>query len=226
MRSKAIALLVDFFERERLKDEWFIACVCLLDRLAAARKFLVLAPGDFGLELSAIVMLILQQSSFVAELDDFGNFAIKDIAFRFVQISTTDWHREWWPRTCLAELAVCSAVSYRVCVPTPLDLAQCVATDVCRAVRAASPAWSGLTSIQLPAPRPKFAAPTSIFTAVASYLVELGLAHVHEEVYAQGMRPAVLSLAALHLALHAFEPSPIAVQFLEITRGELLDQHE
>ena len=116
--------------------------------------------------------------------------------------------RIWWPRICLAE---CRAEFHRIGVPTPLDLAQCVAADVCRAVRAASPAWSGLTSIQLPAPRPKFAAPTSIFTAVASYLVELGLAHVHEEVYAQGMRLGVFSLAAFHLALHAFERSPIAV---------------
>ena len=64
MRSEAINLLVDFFEREKLKDEWFIACVCILDRLAAARKFLWPATGDFGVELAAIVTIILKQSNF------------------------------------------------------------------------------------------------------------------------------------------------------------------
>ena len=110
----------------------------------------------------------------------------------------------------------------RVGVPTPLDLAHCVAIDICRAVRVANPEWVGLTRTVLPAHRPELAFPISMFTALASYLVELGLACMHEEVYMQGMRPAALSLAALYLALHAFELSQPAAQVLENARLELL----
>lgn len=243
-RRKAGVFLTDRFERSSLRDEWLVASLALLDRVIVAheRRGLVTAPDsaelaaksreehvrDFLIEVLAVVIIVLKQSSAEAELDD---VSVRDIVFGMVRVSTTEWDREWWPRIRKAEIAIYGALDYRVCVPTPLDLTVCIAIDVCRSVRVAAPAtcaWAGLSEVQLPAPRPEHAAPSPLLTVLAGYLVELGFAHAHEAIYMQGAPPAALSLAALYLALYAFgcPPPEAATHALERARKELLDHNE
>lgn len=244
LRRTAVALITDWFEKATLRDDLAVASLALLDRVAVCREMGgFVGTGDvtvsgakkcaerisnFSVEVLAVVLIVLKQSSVEAELDD---VCVRDIMFHMLRVSTTEWKCEWWPRIRKAEIAIYSDVEYRVCIPTPLDLVGRIAIDVCKVARSAAPAtstWPGLSEVRLPAPRRELASPTPLFTVLAGFLVELGLAHAHEDVYMHGTPPAVLSLAALHLALHAFEckPPEAAARVVETASQELLEREE
>merc|ERR1719329_507847 len=98
MRETALIFLTHRFENKNLRDEWVVAALSLFDRLAAARELRGLTPApdvaalaakgkeenmrDFIIELLAIVIIILKQSSVEAELD---HLCVRDIAFGMVR---------------------------------------------------------------------------------------------------------------------------------------------
>jgi len=240
LRRKAVMFITGCFEKAVLRDDWAVACLTLWDRMSAAREVRRLADrrddthsstksgdciSDFLVEIVAVVLIVLKQSTVEAELD---NVCIRDIIFSMLRVSTSEFEREWWPRIRKAEIAIYGALDYRVCIPTPLDLATHIAIDVCKVAHPVTPAsstWPGLSEVRLPAPNEELSSPTPLFTVLATYLVELGLAHAHQDVYKHGTPPVVLSLSALNLALYAFgcEPPAAAARALETASQELLD---
>lgn len=88
-----------------------------------------------------------------------------------------------------------------------------LALDICAEANKSKAAgefqWAGLVSGMLVTVTKEFGTTSPRFTLLVSFLVELAVAHAHTEIYQTDTPPIVLSLAALHLALHAFGVPPL-----------------
>lgn len=217
-RSAAIDFLTEAFEHYFFRDEWLASVVALLDRIAVASAQSPRPPVTAGqapgskeeafAEWLAAALCVLKLSPAEAELE---TMSVKDIIMQFVGRS----HRSSsvWKQIVDAEFRIYRLLNYHVALPTAHDIAVRIALEVCAAGRRAEavsdkPQWAGLAEENLQAPRDELTMPTPRFTLLASFLVEIAMAHLYMKVYRDSAPPAALAFAALHLSLHSFGDIP------------------
>lgn len=232
-RARAADFFAEGFQAHGLRDEWFVALVALLDRVAVATEqprwsaqHRKKSSQEAYAEWMAAVLIVLKQSQCEAEMDT----SPRDVVFRVSHVSKEEFMKVW-PHIVQAEFRIYRALDYRVALPTALDLALHTALVVCsrtqcgvamgEAPAAKRTLWPGFAEGCLPAPRPGFCAPLPRLALLAAYLVEVSVVHAHEDVYASGATPLALALACVRLALHGFgEPPAQCVQALEAAQQE------
>lgn len=212
-RTKVIDFFTKEFEENNFKDEWVVAIVILLDRLAVS-SVLRSKPKkrkheDIFAEWLAAMLVVLKMSQVTAELELDKNdpVSLKDIVFFIGRLPKTS---EWWTKIVLAEFRICHLLDYHMAVPTPLDMALRLALDICGEANKCigKTQWAGLVGGTIVAIRTEFDTTTPRFVLLVSFLVELAVAHAYRDIYQGDTPPIMLSFAALHLALHSFGTPP------------------
>lgn len=228
-RKKALSFLLPHFLKLNLRDEWSIAAIFLLDRVASKRtssdsisSCTSMSKESLHAEWLAATLIVLKQSQAAAEL---GTRSIKDLLCKFANVGEHEWDLTFSPATQQAELRILQLLEYRVFIPTPLDFASHIASDLCRKMRTApaAAAWLGLDVGTLRAPGTALAMPTPLFSLLVAFLTELALAHVPADVYSTSVQPAALALVAVRLSLHAFgAPPDICIEQLQVLQCDLI----
>lgn len=247
-RKAALRFITDAFERQGFRDEWCVATMCLLDRVAnasmpyAGRRSL----EDMTAERLAAALIVLKQSPVEAEYGDEGP-GVRELIYKASNLKKDDF-RSLWPRIIEAELRMCRALDFRLAVPTVLDLAARLAVEVQVQTCGDEDHWQGLEEVRLPCPEYDKAHGTPAFAALTRYLVELALAHVQDfgmdphTLYKNGVddsielrlqaenmelqkvlgAAAVLPLAALSLALEVFAAPAAVLKAFHVVQDELV----
>jgi hypothetical protein len=128
---------------------------------------------------------------------------------------------ELWRQILNAELHMYNLLDFKVAIPCVADLNSCISMQVVFAAEKAgdSAQWPGSVLVRVSCHEEKASTPQ--FVALSAFLVELGLANEHEEVYRSPQ--LALAIAAARLALHAFGTPPIScVAALETAERDAL----
>jgi hypothetical protein len=231
--------LTKVFSENNLRDEWMIATLVLLDRLAQKKCTTSMVnrtskafscsiskaqPDDCAevhVEWLAAMLCVFKLSSVEAELD----IGLKDLIYRLGKIPRLSSHV--WDLIVKAEWEILRMLDFCIAVPCPAHLAGRIVLDVVVAVQRNQANWPGIFAEQLPAPKSELASPMSRFSLLVTFLVELGLTDSYEHVYKHGVPPIALALAAVHLAIHAFgEAPPAGIEKLEAAKRDTLSAQE
>jgi hypothetical protein len=216
---------VERFEETNLRDEWLVATIALLDRIAATPKpprqdgWLVsigaqarplrrldsltgVLEGENLAQMLAAALCVLKLSSAEAEL----NYSMKDLIFRLAGRRRRD--AELWRQIYEAELQMYRLLSFQVANPCVADLSSRVSLNIVAAAKKAGDCaeWPGLVLGRRQSHREKPSTPR--FVALSEFFVELAVAHAQEEIYRDSSPPIALALAAVQLAMHAFGSPP------------------
>jgi len=229
-RKRVVSWLTKAFLDFHLRDEWLVATLTLLDRLAATRAAATRTParvpgkpasmGPLDPECLAAVLCVLKLSSAEAEMD---TLSLKELIIRLADEPRPAPAQAMWGEVLKAEFRVYRTLNYRVAVPTAADLAGRVALDVQVAARKSFTFWPGLLKERLRAPSPELTTEVCRFTLLVSFLVELGLTLVAEAAYGQSLPPAALALVAVEHALQAFGDAPMeGVEAVDIAKRDTL----
>ena len=234
-RGEIICWLVTAFDEMQLRDEWLVASVCLLDRIAVAWQRDQLANGEGVplVEMLAVVCLALKFSSAEPEMHP---LELKGIILKLAQAKQPRdllYLESMWKKIIQAEWHSFRLVRYRVAVPTVLDLANCLAMDVDAQALRESTVWPGADLVQVTS-RNGGREQRRLFAILSAFLAELAVANLHLGLPNSDAPPLVLAIVAVRLALQAFSKPPpeaawqslrVAEQLLAVEEPKLLQTH-
>ena len=220
-RCAAVRFFTDRFEQQGLPDEWCVAAVSLLDRVADASAPVTgrrtacasgVCPWPMAERLAA-ALIVLKFSGGRFEREN----GLRESIYRISNMKK-DLFNDFWPRIVAAEFQLCEALQFRLVVPTVLGLADSLALRL-QAQVCGQDAWEGLAELCLQRPLSEGASVLPAFAALARYLVELALANPDK---LGGCRTAALLFASLNLALEIFAAPPAWLSAFGLLQAELL----
>eukprot|EP00401_Gymnodinium_catenatum_P024890 CAMPEP_0117582918 /NCGR_PEP_ID=MMETSP0784-20121206/66705_1 /TAXON_ID=39447 /ORGANISM="" /LENGTH=884 /DNA_ID=CAMNT_0005383505 /DNA_START=105 /DNA_END=2756 /DNA_ORIENTATION=- len=231
LREQVIDFFIEAFGRCGLRDEWLVATLALLDRVAVARKQAAQQPAaatgrlraETILDMMAAVLATLKMSTAGSELGKPLKDVIHEIAGGQRDVS-------WWHNVVRVELRMYQLLDYKVAVPSLADLYTRVAVDVCaRAQDGVVPggSWAGLLRGKLPVSKPELEVEAPRYMFLLAFLAELAIIAAPEVLYQDGTPPVAVVLSAAHLALHAFGAPPAGcLEVLRASQAEALGRAE